>query len=98
MNRIVFIGASPSTISWATWSSRQLLFLEAEDPDQDINLYINSPAASFRGARDLRHHCSFMARHDVAHHTAWARRRAWRRLLLAAGAPGKRSACRIRGS
>jgi len=32
-----------------------MLFLQAEDPEKDIQLYINSPAARSRGIRDLRH-------------------------------------------
>ena len=35
----------------------QLLFLESENPDKDIALYINSPGGSVSaGPRDLRHH------------------------------------------
>jgi len=41
-DRIVFIG-SPIDEDVANLVIAQLLFLEAEDPDKDINLYINSP-------------------------------------------------------
>jgi ATP-dependent Clp protease protease subunit len=41
-DRIVFIG-SPVDDDIANLVIAQLLFLEAEDPDKDINLYINSP-------------------------------------------------------
>ena len=41
-DRIVFIG-SPIDDDVANLVIAQLLFLEAEDPDKDINLYINSP-------------------------------------------------------
>jgi len=41
-DRIVFIG-SPIEDDIANLVIAQLLFLEAEDPDKDINLYINSP-------------------------------------------------------
>ena len=41
-DRIVFIG-SPIDDDIANLVIAQLLFLEAEDPDKDINLYINSP-------------------------------------------------------
>ena len=35
----------------------QLLFLESEDPDKDINLYVNSPGGSVTaGTGHLRHH------------------------------------------
>lgn len=40
--RIVFIG-TPIDDNIASLVVAQLLYLEAEDPDKDINLYINSP-------------------------------------------------------
>mgnify|MGYP000089736164 CR=1 FL=1 len=40
--RIVFLG-TPINDSMASLIIAQLLFLEAEDPEKDINLYINSP-------------------------------------------------------
>jgi ATP-dependent Clp endopeptidase proteolytic subunit ClpP len=44
-DRIVFIG-SPIDDDIANLVIAQLLFLEAEDPDKDINLYINSPGGA----------------------------------------------------
>ncbi len=44
-DRIVFIG-SPIDDVVANVVIAQLLFLEAEDPDKDISLYINSPGGS----------------------------------------------------
>lgn len=44
-DRIVFIG-SPIDDTVANLVIAQLLFLEAEDPDKDIHLYINSPGGS----------------------------------------------------
>lgn len=41
-DRIVFIGSEIDDYS-ANLVIAQMLFLEAEDPDKDINLYINSP-------------------------------------------------------
>src|SRR5262249_49967091 len=41
-DRIIFIG-TPIDDVVANLVIAQLLFLEAEDPDRDINLYINSP-------------------------------------------------------
>ncbi|TFG60319.1 MAG: ATP-dependent Clp protease proteolytic subunit, partial [Deltaproteobacteria bacterium] len=41
-DRIVFIG-NPIDDDIANLVTAQLLFLEAEDPDKDVNLYINSP-------------------------------------------------------
>ena len=44
-DRIVFLGDEVSDVS-ASLVVAQLLFLESEDPDKDINLYINSPGGS----------------------------------------------------
>ena len=41
-DRIIFIGGIIDDVS-ANLIIAQLLFLEAEDPDRDIHLYINSP-------------------------------------------------------
>ena len=41
-DRIIFLG-SPMTDEIANLLIAQLLFLESEDPDKDINFYINSP-------------------------------------------------------
>jgi ATP-dependent Clp protease protease subunit len=43
--RIIFLGEEVSDVS-ASVIVAQLLFLEAEDPNKDINLYINSPGGS----------------------------------------------------
>ena len=43
--RIVFLGTSIDD-SIASLVIAQLLFLESEDPDKDIHLYINSPGGS----------------------------------------------------
>src|SRR4026208_1643214 len=42
---IIFIG-TPIDDSVANLAIAQMLFLEAEDPDKDIQLYINSPGGS----------------------------------------------------
>lgn len=44
-DRIVFLGA-PVTDQLANSIIAQLLFLESEDPDKEISLYINSPGGS----------------------------------------------------
>ena len=43
--RIIFLGEEVNDVS-ASVIVAQLLFLEADDPDKDIQLYINSPAPS----------------------------------------------------
>jgi ATP-dependent Clp protease protease subunit len=44
-DRIIFLGEEVTDVS-ASLVVAQLLFLAAEDPDKDINLYINSPGGS----------------------------------------------------
>lgn len=44
-DRIIFLGA-PIDDVFSNLIIAQLLFLEAEDPEKDINLYINSPGGS----------------------------------------------------
>jgi ATP-dependent Clp protease protease subunit len=44
-DRIIFLGEEVTDVSAGLIVS-QLLFLESEDPDKDINLYINSPGGS----------------------------------------------------
>lgn len=44
-DRIVFLGEEVSDMS-ASLIIAQMLFLEAQDPEKDIQLYINSPGGS----------------------------------------------------
>ena len=44
-DRIIFLGEEVTDVT-ASLIVAQLLFLAAEDPDKDINLYINSPGGS----------------------------------------------------
>ena len=44
-DNIIFLG-TPVDDSIANLVTAQLLFLEAEDPEKDISLYINSPGVS----------------------------------------------------
>ena len=60
--RIIFLGTQVDD-QIANLIIAQLLHLESEDPDKDINLYINSPGGSgLRGPRDLRHDAVHQAR------------------------------------
>ena len=43
--RIIFLGEEVTDAS-ASIIIAQMLFLESEDPDKDINFYINSPGGS----------------------------------------------------
>ena len=46
--RIIFLG-TPIDDTVANLICAQMLFLESEDPDKDINLYINSPGGDITG-------------------------------------------------
>ena len=55
-DRIVFLG-SPVTDDVANTVIAQLLFLEADNPDKDIYLYINSPGGSVTAALAMYDTC-----------------------------------------
>ena len=46
-DRIIFLGEEVTDVT-ANLVVAQMLFLEAEDPNKDIHLYINSPADRFQ--------------------------------------------------
>jgi ATP-dependent Clp protease protease subunit len=87
--RIVFLG-TPIDDQIANLIIAQLLYLEAEDPDRDINLYINSPGGSLTAGLAIYDTMQFI-RPDVAT-ICTGEAEAIAALLLAAGAPGKRYA------
>ena len=59
--RVIFI-VGPVEDYMANIVVAQLLFLESENPDKDIALYINSPGGvGERGPGDLRHHAVHQA-------------------------------------
>ena len=65
-DNIIFVG-TPIDDNVSNVVTAQLLFLEAEDPDKDISLYINSPGGSITaGFGDLRYHAVCQERHH--HH------------------------------
>jgi len=66
----------------------QLLFLEAENPDKDIHLYINSPGGSVTAGMSIYDTMQFI-RPDVST-TCIGQASSMGALLLAAGAAGKR--------
>ena len=53
--RIIFLGEEVNDAS-ASVIVAQLLFLESEDPEKDIHLYINSPVGQPRAQHSLRSH------------------------------------------
>ena len=88
-DRIVFIGTPIDDIV-ANLVIAQLLFLEAEDPDRDINLYINSPGGVVSAGLAIYDTMQFI-KSDVAT-ICMGQAASMAALLLAAGAAGKRSA------
>jgi ATP-dependent Clp protease protease subunit len=86
-DRIVFLGHAIDD-DVANVVIAQLLFLEAEDPEKDIHLYINSPGGSVTAGLAVYDTMQYV-RPDVATICLGqaASMAAW---LLAAGAPGKR--------
>ncbi len=86
-DRIVFLG-TPIDDDVANIIVAQMLFLESEDPDKDINLYINSPGGSVT---------SGLAIYDTMQYVkcqvstiCMGQAASMGALLLAAGAKGKR--------
>jgi ATP-dependent Clp protease protease subunit len=88
-DRIVFLG-TPVDDQVANAIMAQLLLLDGDDPEQDINLYINSPGGSEYGMLAIYDTMQFVNA-DVAT-TALGMAASAGAFLLAAGAPGKRSA------
>ncbi|MGI8911040.1 MAG: ATP-dependent Clp protease proteolytic subunit [Rubrobacteraceae bacterium] len=88
-DRIVFLG-TPVDDSVANAIMAQLLLLDAEEPEQDVNLYINSPGGSGTAMLAIYDTMQFV-KCDVAT-TALGMAASAGAFLLAAGAEGKRSA------
>ncbi|MGI6655407.1 MAG: ATP-dependent Clp endopeptidase proteolytic subunit ClpP [Desulfobulbus sp.] len=87
--RIVFLGTQV-TDDLASLIVAQLLFLEAEDPDKDITLYINSPGGSVTAGMAIYDTMQYI-RCDVAT-LCMGQAASMAALLLACGAAGKRFA------
>jgi len=88
-DRIIFLG-TPVDDQVANAIMAQLLHLESEDPDQDINIYINSPGGSVTAGLAIYDTMRFI-RCDVAT-TALGMAASMGAFLLAAGTKGKRNA------
>jgi ATP-dependent Clp protease, protease subunit len=88
-DRIVFIG-SPIDDDVANLVIAQLLFLEAEDPDKDINLYINSPGGVVTAGMAIYDTMQFI-KPPVAT-VCLGQAASMAAVLLAGGAQGKRTA------
>jgi ATP-dependent Clp protease protease subunit len=88
-DNIIFIG-TPIDDNIANLVTAQLLFLAAEDPEKDVQLYINSPGGSVTAGMAIYDTMQFV-RPDVTT-ICIGQAASAAALLLAAGAPGKRFA------
>jgi ATP-dependent Clp protease protease subunit len=86
---IIFIG-TPIDDTIANLIVAQLLFLEAEDPERDINLYINSPGGSITAGMAIYDTMQFI-KNDVTT-ICVGQCASMGALLLCAGTKGKRFA------
>jgi ATP-dependent Clp protease, protease subunit len=88
-DRIVFVG-TPVDDMIANLIIAQLLFLEAEDPEKDIFLYVNSPGGSVTAGLAIYDTMQYI-KPDV-NTTCVGMAASMGAVLLAAGAKGKRAA------
>ncbi|HEV2427655.1 MAG TPA: ATP-dependent Clp endopeptidase proteolytic subunit ClpP [Acidimicrobiales bacterium] len=87
--RIIFLG-TPIDDTVANLICAQMLFLESEDPDKDINLYINSPGGDITGLLAIYDTMKYI-KPDVSTF-CFGQAASAAAVLLAAGAKGKRYA------
>ena len=88
-DRIIFIG-TPIDDAGANLVIAQLLFLEAEDPDKDIHVYINSPGGSVTASLAIYDTMQFVK--PAIETICMGQAASGAALLLAAGTKGKRLA------
>jgi ATP-dependent Clp protease protease subunit len=89
MDRIIFLG-TPINDDVANIIIAQLLFLEADNPERDVNLYINSPGGSVSAGMAIYDTIQYM--NAPVRTICMGMAASMGSFLLAAGAPGKRSA------
>ena len=87
--RIIFLGEEVNDVT-ASLVVAQMLFLEAEDPEKDIHLYINSPGGSVTAGMAIYDTMQFV-KCDVST-TCIGMAASMGAFLLAGGAKGKRYA------
>lgn len=87
MDRIVFLGA-PINDDVANVVIAQLLFLEADNPEREINIYINSPGGSVQAGLAIYDTMQFLNAPVATMCMGMAA--SMGAFLLAAGTPGKR--------
>ncbi len=88
-DRIIFLGAPVDDV-FANLIIAQLLFLEAEDPEKDINLYINSPGGSVTAGLGIYDTMQYVKPPITT--ICLGQAASMGALLLAAGSKGKRYA------
>jgi ATP-dependent Clp protease protease subunit len=88
-DNIIFLG-TPIDDNVANVVTAQFLFLEAEDPDRDIHLYVNSPGGSISAGMAIYDTMQYI-RPDIST-ICIGQAASMGALLLAAGTPGKRFA------
>jgi len=88
-DRIIFLGM-PIDDYVANYIIAQLLFLESEDPDKDINIYINSPGGSVTAGMAI-YDTMQLVRPDIAT-ICLGQAASMGAVLMAAGTKGKRMA------
>ena len=88
-DRVIFLSGEVED-NMANLIVAQLLFLESEDPDKDINLYINSPGGSVTAGMAIYDSMQFI-KPDVRT-LCVGQACSMGAFLLAGGAPGKRGA------
>ena len=88
-DNIIFIG-TPIDDNLSNLVVAQLLFLEAEDPEKEISIYINSPGGSVTAGLAIYDTIQFI-RPDVTTYCI-GQAASMAAVLLAAGTPGKRFA------
>jgi ATP-dependent Clp protease protease subunit len=88
-NRIVFLGREVDD-SIANLLTAQMLFLEAEDPDEDIWVYVNSPGGSVTAGMAIYDTMQFVR--PAVGTICMGLAASMGQFLLCAGAPGKRFA------
>jgi ATP-dependent Clp protease protease subunit len=88
-DRVIFLGEEVTDVT-ASLVIAQMLFLESEDPDKDINLYINSPGGVITAGMAIYDTMNYI-KCDVAT-ICVGMAASMGAFLLAGGAKGKRSA------
>jgi ATP-dependent Clp protease protease subunit len=88
-DRIIFLGAPVDDV-FANLIIAQLLFLEAEDPEKDVNLYINSPGGSVTAGLGIYDTMQYVK--PAINTICLGQAASMGALLLAAGSKGKRFA------